>query len=140
MDYHVLEPEVAGALGEHTVMDRSTHPPVVSKLHYELAGWLGDDLLESFPCFVVTARLAERIDASDLVGATLDSLELSIHPEADELFASRELPKFRWLRVSGEGGVADWGLAEDGRLVVSDRAMAILSDVQLKHCDVELFG
>ena len=53
MQYVYIEPEVAGGLGDHTVMDRSVHPPIVSKLHYQMEGWLGDALLESFPVFIV---------------------------------------------------------------------------------------
>ena len=40
--FHVVEPEVAGALGDRTEMDSSIHPPIVKRLHYEFQGWLGD--------------------------------------------------------------------------------------------------
>jgi hypothetical protein len=33
MKYHSIEPEVAGGLGANTIMDRTVHPPVVTKLH-----------------------------------------------------------------------------------------------------------
>ncbi|APF85630.1 hypothetical protein HI806_01945 [Ralstonia solanacearum] len=56
MNYFFLEPEVAGALGENTVLDASTHPPRVEKLHFEFSGWLGDAILESFPCVIATLR------------------------------------------------------------------------------------
>ena len=46
MNYHIVEPEVAGGVGPHTVMDRRAHPPVVTKLHYEFEVWLGDELLK----------------------------------------------------------------------------------------------
>ena len=55
--FHTLEPEVAGGFGEQTILDNSTHPPDVKWLHYVLDGWLGDDILESFPCYIVTERL-----------------------------------------------------------------------------------
>ena len=35
MKYFYIQPEVAGGLGKNTVMDRSVHPPIVSRLHYE---------------------------------------------------------------------------------------------------------
>lgn len=47
--YYRLEPEVAGELGSGTVMDVSRHPPLVSHLQFKFQGWLGDDLLETFP-------------------------------------------------------------------------------------------
>src|SRR3954454_10828086 len=59
--YFALEPEVAGQLGDTTMLDTSVHPPVIQRLEYRFDGWLGDDLLESFPCFVVTERLANEL-------------------------------------------------------------------------------
>jgi hypothetical protein len=35
MKYFYIQPEVAGGLGKNTVMDRSVHPPIVSRLHHE---------------------------------------------------------------------------------------------------------
>ncbi len=55
--YFVLEPEVAGQLGEQTVMDRSTHPPTIEKLHFVFDGWLGDDIVATFPSFWVSKNL-----------------------------------------------------------------------------------
>ena len=63
-----LRPEVAGGMGPDTVMDRSTHPPVVSRLHFELADWLGDCLVTTFPCFLVLRTTAERLIATAYTG------------------------------------------------------------------------
>lgn len=40
MKYCVIEPEVAGGLGENTVIDQSVHPPKIARLHYNFEGWL----------------------------------------------------------------------------------------------------
>lgn len=40
--YFYLEPEVSGGLGDDAIMDTGVHPPVVTRLHYEFDGWLGD--------------------------------------------------------------------------------------------------
>ena len=45
MTYYHLEPEVAGGIGERTVLDRSGPRLRATSLHYEFDGWLGDDLL-----------------------------------------------------------------------------------------------
>src|SRR6476660_8794270 len=66
--WSVLAPEVAGGWGERTVADTSTHPPRVTALHYQFDGWLGDELLESFPCYIVTRRLAHALTAAGLSG------------------------------------------------------------------------
>lgn len=36
-----------------TIMEATVHPPRVERLHYEFEDWLGDDLVESFPSFLV---------------------------------------------------------------------------------------
>ena len=58
MRYFILEPEIAGGWGERTVADTGIFPPTVTALHYRFDGWRGDELLESFPCFIVTDRFA----------------------------------------------------------------------------------
>lgn len=58
--FYVLEPEVAGGWGgDGTVVDREFHPPIVSRLVYEFDGWLGDDLVTTFPpVYIVTTGCA----------------------------------------------------------------------------------
>jgi hypothetical protein len=38
----------------------------LSNLHYQFHGWLGDDILESFPCCIVTELLQKAIEAENL--------------------------------------------------------------------------
>ena len=75
--FFFIEPEVAGGLGEHTVMNRSTHPPKVSRLHYEFEGWLGNHLLERFPCYIATKELADKISNIGLTGFELGPVEVT---------------------------------------------------------------
>jgi len=53
----ITDPEVAGRLGEKTVLIATSHPPITERLNYEFDGWLGDDLLEPFLCYIVTESL-----------------------------------------------------------------------------------
>jgi hypothetical protein len=140
MKHVVLEPEVAGAWGPNTLADTSVHPPLVSRLHYEFDDWLGDELLESFPCFIVTARLGAELERARLTGFVLDDVEISVSENFEELDPDATLPPFRWLRISGEAGQADFGVASDQRLVVSDRALAILERFQLQNAERSPFG
>ncbi|MGH7418144.1 MAG: hypothetical protein ACREKB_10245 [Candidatus Rokuibacteriota bacterium] len=48
MSYWILEPEVAGEIGEGTVLEPCTHPPVGHRLHYEFRGWLVLRCLQRF--------------------------------------------------------------------------------------------
>ena len=57
MKYYMIEPEVAGEIGENTIYDNydeiinQKKKPIISHLHYIFDGWLGDELLEVTPCF-----------------------------------------------------------------------------------------
>ncbi len=136
MKFYVLEPEVAGELGENTVMDSSVHPPKVSCLHYELDAWLGDDLIQSFPCFLTSERLKQKIAASPLSGATFAPVELNLSPNFKDRHPSKSVPEFAWLKITGLVGKDDFGIEADGRLVVSERALDLIQHLNLKHCEI----
>ncbi|MCU0864038.1 MAG: hypothetical protein MUC36_09615 [Planctomycetes bacterium] len=138
-DFWSLEPEVAGELGDGSVLDTSVHPPIVSKLEYILSGWLGDDLLESFPCYVVTERLAKELQASACTGYRLDDVEVVTSPEFDDMYPERQLPGFRWLKITGKAGVDDFGMSAKHTLVVSDRALQAMRRHTLDQCGVGEF-
>jgi hypothetical protein len=140
MSYFVLEPEIAGGWGERTVADTSVFPPEVSSLHYRFDGWLGDELLEAFPCFVVTERLATRLRRSGFTGFRLQAVEITTSEEFDALYPDRALPLFKWLRPVGKAGADDFGLSATHRLVVSARALAMLRKFRFRECEVAEFS
>jgi hypothetical protein len=135
-DRWVVSPEVAGELGEHTEMDSSVHPPSVSRFHHRFEGWLGDELLEAFPCFLVSSDLASALEEARLAGFCLDTVEVSVSPEFLEL-SSTPLPEFRWLKITGEDRDADFRLTLDSRLEVSSRALEVLKKFRLDHALIE---
>ena len=139
MKYFLLQPEVAGGLGENTVMSTTVHPPLVSRLHYEFEGWLGDDLLESFPCHLVTARLRDALVEAGVSGCKFDTVEISKSDEFEEMYPDRELPRFFWLKVDGRPGVDDCGLTSKAQLVASERCLQIMKGFNLANCDTEIY-
>lgn len=129
MKYYCLEPEVAGGWGKNTVFKRTPgKATVVHKLHYEFDGWPGDELLESTPCFIMSERIAREIERDHLSGARFDNVEITTSDEFKELYPNRQLPKFVWLKVEGKAGQDDFGIAQDARLVVSERALGLLRE------------
>ena len=126
MQYYQLEPEVAGGIGEHSVIDRSSGKVVVRKLHYEFDGWGGDELLESTPCFIVSERLAREIERAQLTGVSFDEVQVTTSDQFKVLYPNRQIPKFIWLKVGGEAGRDDFGIAPGLLLVVSKRAYDLL--------------
>jgi hypothetical protein len=133
----LVSPEVAGELGDNTIMDTSIHPPVVSHFHHRFEGWLGDDLLEVFPCFLVSSALAKALEEAGLVGFSMDDVEVSTSPEFQELYPERTLPEFRWLKITGKDRDADFCLTPNFRLEVSSRALEVLRKFKIAHAEIE---
>jgi hypothetical protein len=140
MKYYTIEPEVAGGMGKNTLMNRDVHPPSVSRLHYHFDGWLGDVLLESFPCFIVTDAARNRLQSARLSGVCFDQVEITTSEQFKELHSNRQLPTFVWLRVDGKPGHEDFGSAIDGKLVVSENALVVLRELGIAHALVTEFG
>jgi hypothetical protein len=133
----ILEPEVAGGWGEGTIADTSTHPPIIKKLEYKFDGWSGDDLLTSFPVFIVSEPLSKELESSNLSGYELAPVEITKSEEFEELFPSTVLPNFKWLKITGTVGENDFAINQELRLVVSKSAFNLLSRYKLKGCEVE---
>lgn len=140
MKFFIMEPEVAGGFGEGTILDSSTHPPAVSKLNYEFYGWMGDPMLEFFAQFIVTENLANKFEMASLSGYLLDTVDTSVSQEFKDLHPGVDLPAFVWLRISGAAGSDDFGMAEDSRLVVSERVLKVLEEFRVENATFESFG
>jgi hypothetical protein len=136
MKYYLLLPEVAGGLGENTILSKETHPPIVSRLHYEFYGWLGDDLLETFPCFLVTIPLAEALKNAGVSGAEFREVEVTTSGEFEDFYPDFKLPPFLWLYVYSKGGHDDLGVAADGSLVVSEEVLRLLRTFKIEQCEI----
>jgi hypothetical protein len=141
MRFYILEPEVAGGWGVNTLFTRVPGKPVVvHKLHYHFDGWLGDNLLASCPCFIITHRLANAIEKAQLTGVDFGDVEVTTSEQFRELYPQRELPSFVWLKVFGKAAKDDFGLDDRGRLVASEKALHVLRGMTLEHCDVSEYG
>lgn len=135
--FYRIEPEVAGGWGDRTVVDRSTHPPVVSVLEYRLDGWLGDEILETFPCYIVTESLMEDFGRERLVGYEDADVMLTVSDAFSSEYAIGEIPKFRWLKIDGNAQASDFMHSADHRLIVSEKAMTVLKAHRIAHADIE---
>ena len=140
MKYHVIEPEVIVGLGGNTLMDITVHPPFVRSLDIDLEDWLGDDLMEIFPCYIATEMLAEGLKKTDFSGFEIKNLTLS---EA-EYFQNnyqlqRELPKFYWLNITGKVNTDDFYINDNLKLSVSDKALHYLkNNFVLRYADIDV--
>ncbi|MGW1176810.1 hypothetical protein ACWD4P_24220 [Kitasatospora sp. NPDC002543] len=107
-------------------MDSTTHPPKVSRLHYEVIDWLGDSIVQTFPCHLVLRGVARRFAAEGFTGFRTGEATVSASEDFHELNPGGEVPDLVWLLVDGEPGVADLGLTDRARLVVSERVLDVL--------------
>jgi hypothetical protein len=135
-EYRILEPEVAGGFGPQTILDYTTVPPTVQKLHYEFGGWLGDDLLETTPCFIVTLPLKESLAQFGGTGYSFDDVVISKSAMFQERRPDIYLPEFSWLKIFGLAGSDDAGLGPNKALVVSSQLLDILKQHILGNCTI----
>jgi hypothetical protein len=132
-----LDPQVAGELGAGTVLDSSTHPPAVSHVDLTLDYPDADELIQSFPVFLVSESLGSRLQAADLTGFSLTGA--SVRPSENYLavYGAAPHPHYLWMQVTGVAGTADCWLGDSLQVCVSDRMMEILEAVALSDCSVE---
>jgi hypothetical protein len=138
MTFFLVEAEVAGGLGERTIADCSRHPPLVERLHYEFDGWLGDQLVEAFPCYLITEGLAREI--AGLTGYRLELAEVSLSEQFHEVTAPEDpIPTstaWHWLRIDGVPGEDDFGIGSKHRLIMSSRAVDRIAH-RINHASID---
>lgn len=136
MEFFTIEPEVAGWMGDSTILDSTVHPPRVENLHYEFQGWMGDAIVEAFPCFVITRDAERAFRAAGFTGADFAEVETSTSEDFALLQPETKLPEFVWLKPTGVPRVDDISAEADGRLVVSRRVLELLRTFGLNHAVV----
>ncbi|QKC96058.1 hypothetical protein [Mesorhizobium sp. NZP2298] len=137
MQYFKIWPNVAGGIGENTVLDRSVHPPIVTRLHYVVEGWFGDVIVTTFPSFLVTQETQHALQEMGFSGATFAEAEVTISEECEEDQPGLQLPPFVWLKVNGKAGRDDFGVAMPFRLVISRRILDLLESLGIPFAVVE---
>jgi len=137
--FYIIEPEVAGGWGDGTVADTTVHPPFVSVLEYRLDGWLGDEILETFPCYIVTESLMKDFAQEQLVGYEDADVILTVSEDFFSECEVGDIPKFRWLKIIGSDPGSDFRCSTDNSLIVSEKAMAVLRKHKITHADIEAF-
>lgn len=136
----VLEPEVAGGHGEGSVLDTSVHPPIVSELEYEVAGWLGDDVIECFPVYLVSPRLLDAMQTAKLTGFAVNpNCRVTVNEQAHDELDDSDVLAFTWIDIYGAAS-DDLHVTSDLLLGVSDRAWDVFSQFRLNYCGIREAG
>lgn len=132
----VLEPHVAGELGIGTRLDPTVHPPQIDAVEYVLDSPSADDLIESFPVFLVSEELGTRLEAAKLHGFALADADVVASPEYRAAYGAAPHKPYRWLRIQPTAAADCW-TDRTGRLCVSDRMMRVLQQADLSNCEIE---
>lgn len=138
--FFYLEPEVAGGIGPNSELTRESGRPVVTRLNYEFDGWLGDAILETVACFIVTDEARQMIETAGLTGVSFSDVEVTRSGLFTDLYGDKVLPHFWWMIVAGKPEADDFGMAKDLRLIASARALTTLRNAGLTHAEVEQVG
>lgn len=139
MIYYKIFPEVAGGLGPKSIIDTSSSPPIVIQLNYQFDGWLGNDLLEVFPCFIVTERLKNALSKSNLSGFYFSDVIITKSDIFIELMPQQELPSFYWFHITGKFDYDDFCISKSSELLISSQAKDFLSLFNIGDADIRRY-
>ena len=142
MNYYIIEPEVVGEIGEKTTYSNYNEiihkkdRPIISHLHIIFDGWLGDELLEVTPCFMVSERLMNEMISLGFSGCKFESLEMSFSNLFYDLYPNRKVPIFYRLLpqkiisieddLNTNSTLEDVMMSRKQYLIVSDRLKTYL--------------
>jgi hypothetical protein len=128
---------VPGEIGNKTVLDYSFTPPKVISLHFVIQGWLGDDLVESFPnIFLVSEKLKNSLLESNLSGFKIDFCDIEIGEQSYIFQPDLILPNLFWLKINGSNENDDFLISPDFCLTVSENALNLLQKFNLSHAEI----
>jgi hypothetical protein len=138
MKIYELYPEVAGSIDESVIVNVASRPITISSMHYELDGWLGDDLLTEAGYFLVTESLATGLVNTELSGFTVKDAIVTKSERFEEMYPDRTLPEFKWLIIEGQSNVDDFWFSKAAmKLNVTERGLSFLKKYQIANCDIE---
>ncbi|MFD4671034.1 hypothetical protein ACFWNN_14960 [Lentzea sp. NPDC058450] len=124
MTFYLVRPEVAGSWGDEFEIDRAND--VVTRVHYEVADWFGDCVVKGHMVYLVLRETGKRLTEAGFTGFSLDEALVTASDQHHVFNPDGVLPDLVWLKVHGEPGVDDLGLANKGTgLVVSQPVMDV---------------
>jgi hypothetical protein len=118
-NYLTVQPEVIVGLGANTEFKEKSQPfKTVTTLHIDLEDWLGDDLMECHPYYIVTEKLKKILDANSFKGFNISEMKVTKAECFDNNYhQNKPLPQFYWLQVNGERSTADIYIDDSSNLI-----------------------
>jgi|688.fasta_scaffold516868_2 hypothetical protein len=147
----IIDPAVEGGFGEQTIVERNPeieYPEVVS-LEYRFDDWNGDEIVNSFPCHLISARLYESLSRAGVSGLAIKDVLISKSEKFDQLSLEVCLPEFYWLapigrissiprHISYAKDFAKTNIWSGHDVCLGPRAELIFSPMAMKSIDISL--
>lgn len=137
MKYHLLKPEIMLDIGGNSV---ETEQNGTEHLHVDLENWFGDDLLEtsSFD-YVVSERLKTFLEQSDFTGFEIKPMEITKSEYFEDNYnLDVPLPKFYWMKITGQINKDDFYLEGKIDLYSSEKMLVKLKEIfSLNNLEVD---
>jgi hypothetical protein len=138
--YNIIQPEVVVGIGENTEFEEKTPPFLtLKKLHINLEDWLGDDLMECHPAYIVTETLKIGLENSNFSGFTFQNMEVTKDEYFDNNYQQKKsLPIFYWMKVDGKKDVDDLFIGDAKSLLINEDLLKYLkSDFSTKYLEID---
>ncbi|GAB4018836.1 hypothetical protein GCM10028773_19810 [Spirosoma koreense] len=94
---------------------------------------MGDDILATVACYIVTERLKQAIEKQALTGVVFDDVIISKSKTFNKRYPEPQLPTFYWLKAVGVPREDDFGLIDDYQLLISHEAFMLLKEFNIKY-------
>jgi hypothetical protein len=138
-NYYIIQPEVIVGIGDNTSGADINDQFGITHLHIKLEDWLGDDLVEVFPCYLITETLKKKLEANMFSGYEFGEVEIT----KDEYFHNnyqlkKPLPQFYWLIIKGKKNADDIFLDTKFKLNVSPDFLKFLKSDSLSSKYLEI--
>jgi len=139
MNYYKIYPEVPGHLGSKTKYNKQITPWKIINLHIIFDGWLGSEILNISPSFFITSSMKEELENNRLTGYSIsDKILVEKSYLFNELYPNSNLPDFWILDIEGIPTKQDFGATKNNELVVSQKALDVLSLFNLSISEISI--
>jgi hypothetical protein len=138
--YKVVQPEVIVGIGNDTEFAETVAPfKTVNGLHIDLEDWLGDDLMECHPCYIITEDLKNGLKKTAFSGYTISELKLTKSEYfADNYSVKKKLPVFYWFKINGKVNIDDVYLGDGRSLFLSEKFIKYLKEnFTVKYLEID---
>jgi hypothetical protein len=139
--FYKISTQAPAQMGKRTILDKKYTPWKVEKLHAIFDVWSDDDLLKTSPCYYVSERLFQTLTSSSLSGFELDAdLDTDVSLTFKNLYPNKTIPRFILLNIVGNAGVDDFGLTDEGELILSEAAVELLRKFNTTETEIEIWN